>query len=121
MGAQDEFYTNIHRDAIAYLQEKMVDRVIAGQYVGVISGMLRRSQEVTFGRWESVLKPDYQIAPYAGYVAAWAEGKYGKDYYRITLDLFGKETMNRITGEHARMIRTLNQNRKYIYQNPFPG
>ena len=121
LAAHDEYYDNIHKDAIVYLQRKLLERVIGGQYVGVISGNLRRSQIVNFGRYISEMRPNFTIAPYARYVADWAFSKYGANYYGILLRLFGKDTYNRMKAEFRRMLKFLNKGQAYQYKNPFPG
>lgn len=116
-----EFFRNIHKDAIIFLQDRLLSRVIGGQYVGVISGNLRRSQVIDFGEYTSEMRPNFTIAPYAGYVANWAFHKYGRDYYKILVDLYGKFVVQKIEKEFNRMIDLLNEGKRYKYKNPFPG
>ena len=114
------FFEHAHLDAAARLQEHMVDDVLTNQYVGVISGNLRRSQEVApSSRFSSLLFTDIVVAPYALFVLRWSRRKYGKDFIRITLDLYLARTLDLMEKEFNRMVGEIRQGRIYKYQNPF--
>lgn len=115
-----QFFENVHRDAAAYLQQRMVDDVLAGQYVGVISGNLRRSQEVApTSRFSTILFTDIVIAPYALFVLGWSRETYGQDYLRITLQLFEGNTRAIMQREFLRMMESIRKRDVYKYQNQF--
>lgn len=115
------FFENIHLDAAAYLQQKEINEVLNGQYVRRISGNLRRSQEVIpVSPVLSVVATELSIAPYALAVLERTRRKYGRNFLRITLDLFAGEVQRLMRAEFDRMMEVINSGQPYKYQNPFP-
>ena len=120
--AFDSFFDNIHRDMIAHIQDRMVNDVINYQFVGVITGNLRRSMTIEFNDPEqgvSTLYSDLRIAPYSPFVAGWSAKKWGRNFWRICLELYGAKTVQRAIIEYKRMISVLNKNQRYKYKNPY--
>lgn len=114
------FLANAHRDVAGYIQEKLVDEVVAGQYVGVISGHFRRSWElVEAGPFSTALASELAVAPYAPFVVAWSQRKYGRNVLDITLQTYGQEAQRLLAAEFEYLVDKVNQGKQYRYRNPF--
>jgi len=132
IAAHMEFFTEFHRDMIAWIMGQMLENVISGRsdvpgrgrgYVGVVIGDLKKAQTSKSSKFRTDLYPDLasRAAPYIFHVAEWARNKYGDDYYQITLDLYGNKAMDYLETEHKRMLRVLNSGQRYKYENPYPA
>lgn len=115
-------------DAGTYYERTLVEGVINGQYVGVISGNLRRSFKTKpAGLGRAILEHDERIAsdengrPYGKKVLDWSVKKYGKSYIRITTEKTTPRILGNALVEFNRMILRTNLRRKYRYRNPFPA
>lgn len=113
------FFENMSRDAALFLQEGIVDGVINGQEVGVISGNLRRSIEVApTSRWSWAIVSDLSIAPYGPQVAKRTRERYGNDFYKIGLERFGPAMEKPMRDEFDRSIKAALNRKQYRYKNP---
>ena len=116
-----KFFENAPLDAATYFQEAVVSGVINGQYVGVISGDLKRSVEVyPTSKFSAAVVSDLGIAPYAPEVRESNLRKYGEDFYEITLRHYGKEAHQALLQEWKRMISSIDRGVRYTYRNQLP-
>lgn len=115
------FYEQAPRDAAAAYQEGIVAGVINGQYVGVISGNLKRSVEIALtSRFSAAVVSDLSIAPYSPGVRKNTRERYGEDFYQIAMRIYGPEIEERLRSEWRRGMATVNTRDRYTYENPFP-
>jgi hypothetical protein len=120
--AVETFAQNIPLDACSFFDTNTSQGVISGQYVGVISGNLRRSLTVErLGPHSAGLGSDLGIAPYASAVRARTAKKYGRDFYRIALKMFRSRAVLAVNAEYARLRGVVASARQYTYRNPFPA
>jgi hypothetical protein len=116
-----KFFENAPRDGATYFQEAVVSGVINGQYVGVISGMLKRSVEVLItSRFSAAVVSDLGIAPYSIEVRERTFRKYGEDFYQITLRIYGDDAYKALFKEFKRMMSIVARGGTYEYQNQLP-
>lgn len=114
------FLLNSHRDMATHFQHKLVDEVAAGQFVGVISGNFRRSWEVLpLGPFATAIASELAVAPYAPFVIAWSQRKYGRNVMQITLNIYGDEAQRKLKDEFERLVSRVNSGKTYRYKNPF--
>lgn len=116
-----EFFDNAPKDGATYFQEAVVSGVINGQYVGVISGNLKRSIEVFItSRFSAAVVSDIGIAPYTMEVRERTYRKYGEDFYQITLRVYGDDAYKGLLKEWRRMMTIVARGGTYHYQNQLP-
>lgn len=141
-GDMKQLLRNLIRDAAAYLSGKIVDEVINGPagleypksgyasgislgesgFVGVGIGKLKDSIESKKeGDLEWRIFTENIVAPYNQYVDNWAKEKYGRGFFDIALELYSKGILKLFTGELARFVRAVSDDKIYNYRNPFPS
>lgn len=119
LASSDEFFSKIHV-ANAYAYRGFVNtRIINGQYVGVITGNLRRSVSVDSQPTKSRVYHNLAIAPYTPNVARRTKEKYGQTFHQIGLAQFRPIMQQAQSKELSRMIRAYNSGRPYNFQNPY--
>lgn len=115
-----EFYTKVHRDAVAHFIGKLTNEILNSQYVGVISGQLRRSFDPKpLDLFRTAMVHDPSVAPYAIYVLDWSEARYGKNFIQIAIDLHWPGMIFFMKEEHKRMLSVISKANIYKYKNPF--
>lgn len=116
-----EFFENAPKDGATYFQEAVVSGVINGQYVGVISGNLKRSVEVYLtSRFSAAVVSDKGIAPYTVDVRERTYRKYGEDFYQITLRIYGDDAYQALFKEWKRAMTAIANGTTYKYRNQLP-
>lgn len=116
--------TFVHQDGAAWFKGKLINEVINGQFVGVITGNLRRSHVVRpFSKDKTlILVPQSApAAPYAPLVARRVRNKFGQDYIELTRFFFEEDLIKIATDQISRMIKAVNQRRRVVYTNPYPA
>lgn len=110
------------KDAATYLKERLNSSIIDGQYVGRISGMLRRSHQIFIvGPYVAQVKHVPGVAPYGKRVYEWSIRKYGKSYIQILLDLYGPSVNRAARVVIGRMVQRIRNGGSFTYVNLFPG
>lgn len=132
----------IVEDAATYLLLQLVEDVLNGEtgtnypksypntiqsgatgFVGVITSNLRRSidfrKENEYRAFITNVRSG--LAPYHDDVIEWSKKRYGKDFYEITVQLYGKQVVTEIEKAFRRMLRSWSGGRSFQYSNQFPG
>ena len=132
----------IIEDAATYLLLQLVEDVLNGEtgtnypksypstisqgatgFVGVITSNLRRSMD--FRKLDKytayITNVRSGLAPYHNDVIEWSKNRYGKDFYEITVQLYGKQVIDEIAKALTRMLKSWNDGREFQYTNQFPG
>lgn len=109
------------QDGAVYYKGRLLNNVIAGQYVGVISGQLRRSFGLRPLSARSIeVKADLTVASYAPRVLRWSAAKWGRNYLQITTAFYGKDIIDGFQEEIAAAVRAIGRGRIPKYSNPYP-
>lgn len=114
----------IHQDAAAWFKLKLIDEIINGQFVGVITGNLRRSHAVRpFSKSKTIIlvPQSAPAAPYAGIVARRTKGRFGRTYLELTKFFFEDQLREIAVKEMSRAIKKINLRQRYVYANPYPA
>lgn len=120
--ALDTVARNFPKDAASYMKERLNMNVMDGQYVGRISGMLRRSHQIFIaGPYVAEVKHVPGVAPYGKWVYEWSLRKYGKSYIQILLDLYGPSVNRAAKLVIGRMVQRIRSGASFTYVNPFPS
>lgn len=108
--------------AASYYVRVLTEDIINGQYVGVISGNLRRSfKPVPGSLGTAIVRQDGQIAPYAVNVAERTIRKYGKSFMVLTTQRTKPRILDTSLVTFRTMQQATNKRKKYIYRNLFPA
>lgn len=117
-----EYARRFPLSAATYWSRTLTENIINGQYVGVISGNLRRSFKVVPGVLGSaIVRNDRQIAPYAPDVERRTRTRYGKGYLQLTTDRTRPRILGTSVVAFKMMQKATNQRKKYVYKNLFPA
>jgi hypothetical protein len=130
------------RDAAQWVALKLKDEIINGEggtdypksypgsispgsegFVGIISSNLRNSilpQRKDPYTWV-IRQVAEAVAPYHDHVVQWSKDKYGKDFYEITLILYGPKVIRELGKVLIKYERAIEQKRRFTYSNPFPA
>lgn len=120
----NRFFENIHIAAAQFYRSKIVNEVINGQLVNVISGNLRRSHTAKkISKFRSVVRVnvDVRLAPYQPKVEAYTVRRYGQSYVAYSKDRFLERTIQIAEDEYREALKLIKQGQKYEYKNPYPA
>lgn len=113
-----EFFENAPYTAAAFLAEAIITGVINGQYVGVITGNLKRSVDVAeVDRFTAAIVSDLSMAPYSIEVREKNLKKYGEDFYQIGLRIYGEEAARMMAEEWEKAIKAINERKPYKFSH----
>lgn len=132
----------IVEDAATYLLLQLVEDVLNGEtgtnypksypsgispgatgFVGVVTSNLRRSMDIRkLNEYKArITNVRAGLAPYHNDVIEWSKKRYGKDFYEITVELYGKQVITEVFKALRRMIRSWENGQPFQYSNQFPG
>lgn len=128
-----QYFDLIPKDAAAEIQARTVQEVLndggGDQWVGVISGNLRRAQRIkSAGAFKMAMFSDLSIAPYARDVndrlaeTGGFKGKResnGRGYLKIAMHFYSEPMRKAAIAEWSRLIEIVNNRGNYKYRNPF--
>lgn len=140
--AFDKDAPKLIEDAAQYLSARLVEEVLNGQsgrtypkgyppsitpgstgFVGVVTSNLRRSigDEKVDKFTAQIRQINSTLAPYHDDILNWSEQKYGKNFYRIAVELYGPGVAREIEAFLRRLMKDVDNLNRTAYRNPFPG
>ena len=112
-------------DSAAFYLGRLANEVINGQYVNRISGRLIGAQTTIERDGPYKIKvgtiANHPEAPYAPFVARYAERKYGNDYLEITRILHGPDIIRYSNIAFDKAAADISAGKTIRYRNPFPA
>ena len=127
-------------DAGVFLLVKLVDEIINGTpgeaypknypsgvssgaagFVGVVSGNLRRSIQLEpDGPLAVEIKQTLKdLAPYHDFVINFSKERYGKNFYEITVEIYGPVVAQKLVQVASRLSSQIDSRGEFVYRNPF--
>jgi len=96
-------------------------QVSQGRFVRRREGKLVSSIKMQPKRGEVLIYARTAIAPYADKVAEWTRWKYGRNYFAITMQMYGKAVIRVFEREIGRAVHAANNLTPYVYENHNPS
>lgn len=131
LASTDSFFRNANKDASSYFESVLKNRILdgpqtggaygSGFYVRAQAGKLLGSHKtVKANEYVSGVIQNLSEASYRPYVQAWSRRKYGKDFYKIAVDLYAEKAIEKLGDEFKRMMKRVKDCERYSYRNQLP-